>query len=232
MSKYSAIILAAGKGSRMNSDVKKQYMEIEGKPLVYYPLKAFSEASVDEIVLVVGKGEVEFAKREIVEKYAFEKVKYIVEGGSERYESVYEGLKRAAGEYVLIHDGARACISIEVINRVMDSVQRFDASIAAVPEVNTVKIVDRDGFVESTPDRNRVWAIQTPQAFKRSLLENAYKKLFLDKPSYAITDDAMVVEYAFPSKKIYIEKGSDENIKVTTKKDFEFVQSVLLTKME
>ena len=111
--KYAAIVLAAGSGKRMNSQVHKQYLIIQDRPVLYYSLKEFEDSAVDEIVLVVGKGEEEFCRREIVDKYGISKVKAIVEGGKERYHSVFEGLKQTSdADYVLIHDNSsRLCIS-------------------------------------------------------------------------------------------------------------------------
>ena len=125
----AAIVLAAGKGSRMNSDVAKQYMLIDGKPLVYYSLKAFQESFVDEIVLVVAPGEIDYVREEIVRKYDFDKVSDIVEGGRERYHSVNNGLQAIRrSEYVMIHDGARPFVNDEIINAVMENVLIFRAA--------------------------------------------------------------------------------------------------------
>ena len=115
--KISAIVLAAGSGSRMQSSKKKQFMEIKGKPLVWYSLFAFEKYGVDEIILVTGLEDIDFCKKEIVEKYNFTKVKDIVAGGKERYESVYNGLKHISGDIVLIHDGARPVLTNEIIER-------------------------------------------------------------------------------------------------------------------
>lgn len=108
MAKYTAIVLSAGKGSRMGSSVHKQYLLLCGRPVIYYTLKAFEESQVDEIVLVTGEGEEEYCRKEIVEKYKLHKVTKIVKGGKERYHSVFQGLSACEHtDYVLIHDGAR-----------------------------------------------------------------------------------------------------------------------------
>ena len=121
--KVTAIVLAAGKGSRMNSDVPKQYLTLLGKPVLFYSLQAFEKSDVDEIILVTGSGEQEYCKREIVEKYHFNKVAHIVEGGAERYHSVHHGLLATKNvDYVMIHDGARPLISEEVINKAIETV--------------------------------------------------------------------------------------------------------------
>ena len=120
---FTAIVLAAGKGSRMNSDIPKQYMELNGKEVIYYSLKVFQESPVDDIVLVTGEQDIDYCKNNIVERYGFGKVKCIVCGGAERYCSVKNGLNEAKGtDYVLIHDSARPCIDNKMILRLMEEV--------------------------------------------------------------------------------------------------------------
>ena len=166
MAKYTAIVLSAGKGSRMGSSVHKQYLLLCGRPVIYYTLKAFEESSVDEIVLVTGEGEEEYCRKEIVEKYKLHKVTKIVKGGKERYHSVFQGLSACEHtDYVLIHDGARPFIEQEVIRHTMDEVQKKHACIAAVPVKDTIKKVDENGKVEDTPPRKSLYTVQTPQAF-------------------------------------------------------------------
>ena len=123
MENFTAIVLSAGSGSRMKSDIPKQYMDLNGKPVIYYSLKAFEESDFSSIILVCGKNDVDYCKKEIVEKYGFTKVKAVVAGGKERYHSVYEGLKMAEGsDYVFIHDGARPMITPQMIRRLQDVV--------------------------------------------------------------------------------------------------------------
>ncbi|MBO5522903.1 MAG: 2-C-methyl-D-erythritol 4-phosphate cytidylyltransferase, partial [Roseburia sp.] len=164
MKKYTAVVLAAGAGKRMNTKVHKQYLEVAGKPLLYYTLKAFEESGVDDIVLVTGAGEETYCRREIVEKYGFHKIKAVVPGGKERYHSVYQGLLAAEGaDYVLIHDGARPLVEQEVIERCMESVEKYQACVVGMPVKDTIKIVDREQFAKETPDRSTLWQVQTPQ---------------------------------------------------------------------
>ena len=118
MEKITAVVLAAGAGKRMHSDVHKQYMMLAGRPVLFYALQAFAESAVTDIVVVVGAGEIDYCRKEIVEKYHIQKVCAVVEGGRERYHSVYEGLKAADGsDYVLIHDGARPLVTADIISR-------------------------------------------------------------------------------------------------------------------
>ena len=216
--KYAAIVLAAGSGKRMNSKVHKQYLIIQDRPVLYYSLKAFEDSAVDEIVLVVGKGEEEFCRKEIVDKYGISKVKAIVEGGKERYHSVFEGLKQTSdADYVLIHDGARPFVNQDIIRRCMQEVQKYQACVVGMPVKDTIKIADEEGYAKQTPDRKNVWMIQTPQTFSYALIYEAYEEM-LKTEDTAITDDAMVLE-RIKGKKSKLIEGSYSNIKITTPED-------------
>ncbi len=216
--KYAAIVLAAGSGKRMNSQVHKQYLIIQDRPVLYYSLKEFEDSAVDEIVLVVGKGEEEFCRREIVDKYGISKVKAIVEGGKERYHSVFEGLKQTSdADYVLIHDGARPFVNQDIIRRCMQEVQKYQACVVGMPVKDTIKIADEGGYAKQTPDRKNVWMIQTPQTFSYALIYEAYEEM-LKTEDTAITDDAMVLE-RIKGKKSKLIEGSYRNIKITTPED-------------
>ena len=221
--KTTAIVLAAGSGKRMNSKVHKQYLLLKGKPVLYYSLKAFEESRIDDIILVVGAGDIDFCRKEIVEQYGFKKVSAIVEGGKERYHSVYEGLK-AAGEtdYVLIHDGARPFVSGPIIERTLDAVCEYKACVVGMPVKDTIKIVDEDTFAKETPNRSHVWMVQTPQAFSYSLIYDAYTRMLADEDA-AITDDAMVVE-RMTDYRVKLIEGSYENIKITTPEDLDVAE--------
>ncbi len=199
---------------------RKQYMEVNGHPLLYYALKAFQNSAADRIVLVTGAGEEEFCRREIVEAYGFTKVSSIVSGGKERYHSVYEGLLAAEGsELVLIHDGARPCVTETIIKNAIHGARQYGACVIGMPVKDTIKEADSDGFAADTPDRSRLWAVQTPQAFSYELVRRAYDCLMEDESRQAgITDDAMVVE-TMTEHPVKLIRGSYENIKVTTPED-------------
>ena len=218
MEKYTAIVLAAGVGKRMNSKIQKQYMLLGGKPVLFYALDAFEKSRVDEIILVVGKGEIEYCRKEIVEKYKFHKVTKIVDGGKERYHSVYEGLKAMdTADYVLIHDGARPFLDQQILTRTMEAVKQYQACVVGMPVKDTIKITTEDGFSKETPERKHVWMIQTPQCFSYPLIFDAYQKM-LQNEDATITDDAMVLEKVkgLPVKMV---EGSYRNIKITTPED-------------
>ena len=222
--KYAAIVLAAGKGNRMNSSVHKQFMELEGFPLLYYALRAFEQSCVDEIVLVAGENETEYCRTQIVEKYQFQKVSRIVSGGSERYLSVYEGLCAVQDtDIVLIHDGARPFVTNEIIDRTIQAAAMYGSGIAAMPAKDTVKLVDEERFAVRTPPRDRVWMMQTPQAFVYQDIRAAYERI-LAQQTPNVTDDAMVLEQAF-HKPVKIVEGSYYNLKVTTPEDMEIASA-------
>ena len=224
--KAAAIVLAAGRGSRMNSGIQKQFMELGGYPLIYYALQVFEHSSVDEVILVTGKNETDWCRREIVDKYGFCKVRSVVPGGSERYLSVYEGLRAAQEpDIVLIHDGARPFVTDEIINRTIRSALESGSGIAAVPAKDTVRVVDETGTAVLTPPRDRVWMMQTPQAFRYPLIYRAYQEL-VSRNIQNVTDDAMVLETVL-NQEVKIVEGSYSNIKVTTPEDMETARAFL-----
>lgn len=226
MNRVNAIVLAAGSGRRMGSEKPKQYMELCEKPLMVYALERFAQSSVDGIVLVVASGEVEYCRNEIIKKYGIKKVTAIVEGGCERYDSVYRGLQVAESEYVLVHDAARAFVSTEVIERAIEGAFKYQACVMGVPAKDTIKIANEEGFVSKTPERNVVWAIQTPQSFSYPLLKEAYEKMMLTKAQAGITDDAMVVERML-NVPVKILMGDYTNIKITTPDDMLLGEKIL-----
>ena len=223
--KISAIILAAGAGRRMNSDIPKQYMPVAGKPLVVYSLEIFDQSSVDEIILVVASGDEDYCREEIVNKYNIGKVTAIVSGGAERYDSVHAGLKAVTGDYVMIHDCARAFVTEDIINKAIDGMKEYQACVVAVPSKDTVKLADDNGFVAETPNRSRVWSVQTPQCFEYNLVREAYDKL-PEMNLENITDDAMVVEQVL-HKPVKLVMGDYNNVKVTTPEDINLAINIL-----
>lgn len=230
--KTVAVVLAAGAGRRMHSDVQKQYLLLQGRPVIYYALQTFQDSFIDEIVLVVGHGETEYCRKEIVENYHFSKVRQIVEGGKERYHSVANGLKAVEGEgYVFIHDGARPFVTEEILRRSHEAVKEYHACVAGMPVKDTIKIVDEKGFARMTPNRETVWQVQTPQVFTIALAKEAYEKLLikeeeLKERGIRITDDAMVVETLL-GHPVKLVEGSYENIKITTPEDLDIACSFL-----
>jgi len=217
MSKTCAIIMAAGKGKRMGSTINKQYLNIKGKPLLFYTLMAFSKCDlIDDIVLVTGENEMNYCKREIIEKYGINKVSQIVKGGKERQHSVLSGLLATKDcDIVLIHDGARPFVSYGIIEEGIKFAKLYGATACGVMPKDTIKIKNHDGFVVDTLDRNFLVNVQTPQCFKYDLILNCHKRL-LEEGAY-VTDDTMVVERY--GNKVFLYEGSYNNIKITTPED-------------
>lgn len=224
--KMSAVILAGGKGKRMQSDIAKQYLELDGHPILYYTLKVFEESFIDDIVLVVGEQELEYCKNNIVDKYNFKKVRSIVVGGKERYHSVYNGLKQLKDTgYVFIHDGVRPFVTKEMLEKVRKEVQMHKACVLGVHVKDTIKLVDDNNMVVDTPNRAYTWAVHTPQVFSYSLIMQAYEKA-INADDETITDDAMVVE-RFMEHPVYLVEGDYKNIKITTPEDLEIATAFL-----
>lgn len=229
----TAIVLAAGQGKRMQSSVHKQYLLIKEKPVLYYSLKAFEDSIIDDIVLVVGKGETDFCQKEIIDQYGFGKIRAVVCGGEERYHSVAYGIRSINWEcdYLFIHDGARPFVDDEIIKRAFAEVKRSRACVVGMPVKDTIKIADEKGYVANTPDRSRIWQIQTPQVFEKTLIASAYEKMLTEEKKLlaegvTITDDAMVVEY-FMNTPVKLVQGSYENIKITTPEDLKIAETLV-----
>lgn len=223
--KCTAIVLAAGQGRRMGTKVQKQYLQINDKPILYYSLYAFEQSSViDDVILVVGENQTEYCRNEIVSKYGFSKVRSIVQGGAERYISVWNGLQEVEDEgYIFIHDGARPFVDEEILNRAYKDVQNCKACVVGMPVKDTIKLADSEGFVDETPERNLLWTIQTPQVFDSRLVKEAYE-LLMEQESIQVTDDAMVVEQML-GHKVKLTLGSYENIKITTPEDLKVAET-------
>ncbi len=226
--RIGAVILAGGRGSRMHSDIQKQYMLLNGRPLISYALEAFEQSIVDVMVLVTGAGEEDYVRQEILAPLHLKKLCGIVTGGKERYHSVYEGLKALQKcDYVLIHDGARPLVTGEIISRAVYAAMQDGACVVGMPVKDTIKVADPDGFAQSTPDRSRLWQVQTPQAFSYPLVRAAYDRLMADESlQKGITDDAMVVEH-LSGTKVRLVEGSYENLKVTTPEDLILAEALL-----
>lgn len=245
----TAIIVAAGVGKRMNSGVKKQYMEIDNYPVLFYTLRAFEASKINNVIVVTGAEEIEYVRSKIVRKYNFEKVAAIIPGGRERYDSVFEGLKylkESTSEkwqkdhIVLVHDGVRPMVTPELINQIILSAKETGACVAAVPVKDTIKETDSDGNILATLDRRGLRQIQTPQGFDFNLLYGAYEKIYEVKPDpvpmlgmngvgrgeISITDDAMIVEQ-FTDHGVVCVMGDYNNIKITTPEDVTLARLLL-----
>ena len=224
-----AIVMAAGSGSRMKADINKVYLDLLGKPVLYYSLYAFEKSKVDEVIIVVSPGDEDYVRKEIVEAYSLTKVTKIVPGGKERFESVAHGIDACPVEktdsYILVQDGARPFIQPELINTCIEWTARYKACAVAVPVKDTIRIVDKDGFSSYTPNRNEVWQMQTPQCFLLSEAKKVYK-IMLESGDRDITDDVMVLE-RYGNRRSKMVPGSYDNIKLTTPEDMVIGESIL-----
>ena len=225
MERVTAIILAAGKGSRMLSETPKQFMEISGRPLIYYSLKTFDESMINDIVVVTNEQYMQYCWN-IIEQYQIKKIKTIVHGGSERYWSVLNGLKACAGtEYVLIHDAARPCVTEDMIKASIEEVRRCGACTVGVPVKDTIKVVNEKQEGIDTPPREKLWLVQTPQSFKYEDILLAYGKMEQSGDT-DITDDTMIIE-RYLGRTTKMVQGDYCNIKVTTPEDLMLAENFL-----
>lgn len=227
--KSVAIVLAAGNGKRMQRTEKKQFIPLMGKPMLYYSLKAFSDIGIGKIILVTAQEDFAYCKKQFGDTSVFNCPIELAEGGKERYDSVYAGLRKAKGaDYVFIHDGARPCLEKDVLKRVADAVTQYGACVVAVPVKDTIKVVNAEGFAVETPDRSSLWAVQTPQVFSYEIIMDAYNRMMETlETGNRITDDAMVVE-TFSGHLVNVVEGSYRNIKVTTPEDIAIAEANLL----
>lgn len=217
----SVIIAAGGKGTRMGADKNKVYLELCGMEIIARTVTAFQKNPlVNEIVVVTGENDIPVFN-EIKEKYNFSKVTDVVCGGETRAKSVYNGLCRINGDIVLIHDGARALISGDEINRVIEDCRKYGAAAVGVKCKDTLKSADENGFINATIDREKTYQIQTPQAFKTKEIIAAHKSV----NDALATDDCMIAEkYGI---KIKITEGSYNNIKITTPSDMLLAKQII-----
>ncbi|WP_432404606.1 2-C-methyl-D-erythritol 4-phosphate cytidylyltransferase [Wukongibacter sp. M2B1] len=222
----TAIILAAGRGTRMKAEMNKQYLLLKGRPIIAHTIDVFEKSPlIDEIILVINKNDIEVCKKNILEKYKFKKVKKVIIGGKERQRSVYNGILAVneEAEIILIHDGARPIVSEQIIERCTNGAKEHGAVSAGVPIKETIKIMKADRFVDFTPKRENVWITQTPQAFKTETIKKAHEIAI--EENILGTDDAMLIEYM--GEKVKMVEGDYENIKITTPEDLMTVEAIL-----
>lgn len=212
----TAIILAGGRGKRMGQKISKQYILVNGKPVLYYTIKRFLECeNIDNIVLVLPSDEISYCKKEVLDKYSL-KVDKIVEGGKERQDSVYNALNSLENtDIVLIHDGARPFVSKEIITKGISKALKYGAAAPGVMPKDTIKIKDECSLSRETLNRNELVAVQTPQVFKYELIKKCHEKV--REQNKIVTDDTMVVE-AY-GHKVFLYDGEYTNIKITTPED-------------
>ena len=219
----SAIIVAAGLGTRMGPNVDKLFLEVNGHPIVSYTWRQFELAKeIDEIVLVVREG-MQPAFAELAEKYRFRKKFRLVPGGKERQNSVWNGLETLTGEIVAIQDGARPCTSQELIAATIAGAREVGAAVAAQPVTDTVKESSDGRLVERTLDRSRLWTVQTPQTFRVEIIRRALAEVF--KRGLVVTDDTAACELVGQPIKLVV--STQPNPKVTRPEDLPYLALLL-----
>lgn len=221
----SVVIVSAGKGSRMKANINKQFLKIRDKEVIAHTIdKFYNNKNIKEIIIVIREDEREFFDENIIKKYRYKNIK-IAFGGKERQDSVYNGLKEVDEncEIVLIHDGARPFVSNEIIEKSIENAKKYNSAIVGVPVKDTIKIVNEDNDVVNTPNRSRLWSIQTPQVFDYSLIMKAHEKAKNDK--YYGTDDSMLMEYL--GYNVRVVEGEYNNIKITTPEDLKIAEEIL-----
>ncbi len=222
MKSVAAIVVAAGKGLRLKSKIPKPLVNINNKPAIIYSLQVLSrEPRIKEIIIAANLANIKDIQK-VVKKYKISKVKKIILGGARRQDSVFNGLRLAGGDIVLIHDAARPFIERKIVSSAIAQAQKTGAAIVGVPVKATVKAVGSSQglVVRATLDRSRLWEIQTPQVFKKELLLAAYRKFGNTK----VTDDASLVEKL--GQKVRIVLGEYKNIKVTTPEDLILAEAI------
>jgi 2-C-methyl-D-erythritol 4-phosphate cytidylyltransferase len=220
------IVPAAGAGTRIGGSVKKQFLLLRDKPIIAHTLQRFEHCSdVDEIAVAVPEQQI--AEMEsIVSRYRLHKVSLVTVGGEKRQDSVYNALRRLSlgpSDIVLVHDGVRPFVESKRISHAIKACKEYEAAVLAVQPKDTIRRSRSGGFFDQTLDRNALWLVQTPQAFKGTLLMKAFKKAKADK--FYGTDEAVLVERIGVKAKIV--EGSYDNIKITTQEDIELGQLIL-----
>ncbi|OEF96393.1 2-C-methyl-D-erythritol 4-phosphate cytidylyltransferase [Vulcanibacillus modesticaldus] len=216
------LIAAAGQGKRMGAGINKQFLNINGKPILVHTLEKFQNKDwINEIIIVAHPKELNEVRR-LIQKFGLS-VDKIVPGGNERQESIQNGLSYIRSDWVMVHDGARPFIDPKLLDKLYIQLQTKEAVVLGVPTKDTIKIVDETLYIKHTPDRKSLWAIQTPQAFRLSILKEAYQKAKED--GFLGTDDSSLVERI--GMKVHILEGDYRNIKITTPEDLIWAKSIL-----
>lgn len=222
----TAIIVAAGKSERMGTGADKAFLNLGSKPVVAWSLLAFERcADVDQIVLVVRKEQLVAAKA-VARMFGISKLRAIVAGGARRQDSVMNGMKQLDSDtrVVVVHDGARPCVTSETISEVVKQARRSNAVVVGRRIWDTVKFVEKGTTITRTENRAKLWTVQTPQAFSVSLLKRAYDAVV--KAETEVTDDASAVELLGEQVKIF--ESELPNFKITTVEDLQIASAIVL----
>lgn len=222
--KVVAIIAAAGSGKRIGGDSPKQYLKITNKPILIYTLEKFDRCNdIDHIILVVQKDKVHFAE-DLLKQWQVRKNVTVITGGAERQDSIHQALHVVPDEveFIVIHDAVRPFVSVQKLNEVIQAGREFGAAVLAVPEKNTVKAV-KNGWVEQTLSREKLWEVQTPQVFRADWLKTSYVNA--EKKKLQATDDAALVERM--GYRVRLVEGEETNIKITSPVDLKIAETLI-----
>lgn len=224
----SAIVVAAGKGSRMKADINKQFIELDGRAIVLRTIERLvADDLIDEVVVVIVKEEETIYNEKV--KLFLSKAKPIklAYGGKERIDSARNGLNQVNknADIIIIHDGVRPFFTHKDIENVINGAKKYDGCIVGVMVKDTIKVRDENGFVVDTPDRTTLFAVHTPQAFRKDALLKAYENYENSSTLSIPTDDASLIEHN--GGKIMTVVGSYDNIKITTQEDLIFARAIL-----
>ena len=221
----TAIVLAAGRSTRMGGGPNKQFIELLGKPLVYYSLAAFEQCCAIDAIVVVRRPDCAEQAERVVRDFGFKKVTAFTDGGVERQNSVWNGLEKCdrTTEIVAVHDGARPLVTPALIESTITSARSFGTGIAATKVVDTIKEANEDKTVIRTVDRTKLWAVQTPQTVRFQLLREAYAKVLEKK--LVVTDEAAAVELL--GQRVDLVETPFLNLKITTPSDLAIAEALL-----
>jgi 2-C-methyl-D-erythritol 4-phosphate cytidylyltransferase len=219
---YEVVIPAAGQGKRMKAGKNKLFIELSGIPIIVYTLRVFEEdPDCRGIILSINPAEKDYFNQ-LIAAYGLKKVKELVMGGKERQQSVYNGLQHADEDIVLVHDGARPFITLGQISELTAAASLHGGAVIAVPVKDTIKKAANKKVLE-TVERSSLWAVQTPQAFRVSILKSAYEQA--EAEGFLGTDDASLLERI--NEQVVIIEGNYDNIKITTQEDLYFAEAIL-----
>ncbi|MBR2180038.1 MAG: 2-C-methyl-D-erythritol 4-phosphate cytidylyltransferase [Selenomonadaceae bacterium] len=221
----TAIFPAAGQSRRMHSSINKNFLELDGQPILVHTLLKFSRSDmIDKLIIAAAIDEVELVE-EMLNCAEGLKPFQVVVGGSERQYSIANALKVVSDDcdVVLVHDAARPLVSLNTVEEVVETARTYGGAIAAMPEKNTIKVIDDDGFVVDTPPRSKLVSVQTPQGFRRDIILKAYEQA--ERDNFLGTDDSSLVERL--GYKVKIVKSDYKNIKITTPEDILIAKAFL-----
>lgn len=223
MTKVSVIILAAGKGTRMKLGYNKLFYKLR-KPILSHTIKAFEKhTSIDQIILVIDKNEIKMVKN-LIKKEGFTKINQIICGGKTRQDSAYNGIMATKNsDIIMIHDGARPFINSDLISKIIIDTKKYGISVAGVPAKDTIKLANKNGFVNKTLERSKLWIIQTPQSFNTDLAKKVFQKA--KEKNIIGTDDVSLAEAL--GYKVKMTLGHYDNIKITTPDDLLMAEKIL-----